>query len=157
MTPLCSLPYRLHMQTRLYFAYGSNMNKAQMAVRCKGSTRLGPALLEAHRWVIAADGYANAVPAPDAHVEGVLFTITPEDEAALDIYEEVAAGCYAKHVVTVQHKGTAVQALVYLNPRTGTGSAAPDYLEPLRRAMFVDGGLSEAWLARYVLPFIQPS
>ncbi|MEX2131633.1 MAG: gamma-glutamylcyclotransferase family protein [Pseudohongiellaceae bacterium] len=144
------------MQTRLYFAYGSNMNKVQMRARCPGSKWLGSAVLPGYRWIIAADGFANAVPAPEDTVEGVLFEITQADEAALDIYEEVDAGCYAKHVVTLRHAGTTVEALVYLNPLTEPGTAAPAYLEPLRTAMFVDAGLSEAYLSRYILPFIHP-
>ena len=144
------------MQTRLYFAYGSNMNKAQMAARCPGSRWLGAATLSDYRWIIAADGYANAIPSRGNIVEGILFEITPADEAELDIYEEVSAGCYAKHVVSVQHIGGTVDALVYLNPVTDKGVAEPAHLEPLRRAMFVDGGLSEAYLTRYILPFIQP-
>lgn len=127
-----------------------------MRARCPGSKWIGAAALPGYRWIIAADGFANAVPSPEDTVEGVLFEITPADEAALDIYEEVSAGCYTKHVVAVQHTDTAVQALVYLNPLTEPGKAAPAYLEPLRTAMFIDGGLSEAYLARYILPFIDP-
>jgi len=144
------------MQTRLYFAYGSNMGKAQMAARCPLSKRLGHAVLPGYHWIIAADGYANAVPSPADAVEGVLYEIQPSDEAELDIYEEVNAGCYTKHVLSVQHAGAIVQALVYLNPQTAPGTAASDYLEPLRTAVFVDGGLSPAYLTRCILPFIQP-
>lgn len=156
-SPIRSVSHRLHMQPRFYFAYGSNMNKAQMAARCPGSTRVGKAALPGYRWIIAADGYANAVPSMADTVQGVLFTITPADEVALDLYEEVDAGCYMKHDLQVQYAGTAVEALVYLNPRTAEGTAEPGYLAPLRTAMFVDGGLGEAYLARYVLPFINPA
>ncbi len=144
------------LQPRHYFAYGSNMGRARMAARCPGSKRLGPATLLGYRWVIAANGYANAVPSAADAVEGVLFDLTPACEASLDICEEVGAGCYSKHVVAVEHAGATVYALIYLNARTGTGVAAPDYLEPLRTAVFVDGGLSEGYLKRHILPFIQP-
>jgi hypothetical protein len=143
------------MQTRLYFAYGSNMGKVRMAARCPRSTRLGPATLPGYRWIIAADGYANVVHSAADAVEGVLFELTPADEASLDICE-VHGGWYGKQVMAVQYAGASVQALVYLHALTATGVAAPDYLEPLRAAVFVDGCLSEAYLARHILPFIQP-
>jgi hypothetical protein len=144
------------LQPRYYFAYGSNMGRAQMMARCPNSKRLGVAALLGYRWIIAADGYANAVVSPADVMEGVLFDISPADEAKLDICEEVGAGCYAKHVVAVQYAGATVYALIYRNQLTVPGTAAPDYLEPLRTALFADGGLSDAYLERHILPFIQP-
>jgi hypothetical protein len=144
------------MQPRYYFAYGSNMGKAQMAARCPGSKRVGVAILPGYRWIIAADGYANAVWSPADRVEGILYALIPADEEKLDICEEVGAGCYNKHVVAVEYAGATVYALIYLNPITATGTVAADYLEPLRTALFVDGSFSEDYLARHILPFIQP-
>ncbi len=144
------------LQPRYYFAYGSNMGKARMAARCPGSKRLGPAVLSGYRWIIASDGYANVVPSLPDNVEGVLFDLTPSDEAKLDVCEEVGGRCYGKRVVAVQYDGATVYALIYLNALTATGTAAPEYLEPLRTAVFVDGGLSDAYRARHILPFIQP-
>lgn len=144
------------LQPRYYFAYGSNMGRARMTARCPDSRRLGAAVLPGYRWIIAADGYANAVVSPADVIEGVLFDLSPADEANLDICEEVGAGCYARHVVAVQYAGATVYALIYRNQLTITGTAAPDYLEPLRTALFADGDLSDAYLARHILPFIQP-
>ena len=143
------------MQPRYYFAYGSNMGKARMAARCPGSKRVGAAVLPGYRWIIAADGYANVVHSLADSVEGILYALLPADEAALDRFEEVGAGCYNKHVVAVEHAGALVYALIYLNPVTVTGTVAADYLEPLRTAVFVDGCLSDAYLARHILPFVQ--
>ena len=144
------------MQPRFYFAYGSNMGSARMTARCPHSRRLGAATLFGYRWIIAADGYASVVPSVADAVEGVLFNLTPADEARLDVCEEVGAGCYAKHVVAVRHGDATVYALIYRNRLTATGIPAPDYVEALRAAVFVDGGLSEAYVARHILPFIQP-
>ncbi len=127
-----------------------------MAARCPGNKRLGAAILPGYRWIIAADGYANVLHSAADSVEGILYAISPADEAKLDICEEVGAGCYNKHVVAVEHAGVTVYALIYLNPITATGAVAADYLAPLRTAVFVDACLSDAYLARHILPFIQP-
>jgi hypothetical protein len=131
----------------LYFAYGSNMGNKQMLVRCPNSRRLGPAQLPGWRWIIAADGYANVVPAVADHVEGILFELAAADEAALDLFEEVATGAYAKIDLPVSYQGNMTQALVYVGPLWDEGSAAPEYVLRLQAA-FADAGLEGDYLAR---------
>jgi hypothetical protein len=138
---------------QLYFAYGSNMGRAQMLARCPHSRKLGVALLCGWRWIIAADGYANVLPAATDVVEGVLFELTAADEAALDLHEEVAAGCYGKRHLTVLYQGTAVTALVYIGPIAVEGNAAADYGDRIQAA-FTDAGLSPPYVARSLHRFI---
>ena len=58
----------------LYFAYGSNMDRAAMVVRCPASTSLGPARLARHRPIVTAHGYAPVVRDPRRTVWGFCRT-----------------------------------------------------------------------------------
>ena len=79
---------------RLYFAYGSNLNVAQMLDRCptaKAVTR--HTMVD---WKLIFRGYADIVPAVGNVVEGGLYEVGPKDVAALDRYEGVSAGFYSQ-------------------------------------------------------------
>ena len=71
--------------TKLYFAYGMNTNKDEMAYRCPGARALGAARLDGYR--LEFKSYATIVPSPKDSVEGVLWSITESDEWALDMLE----------------------------------------------------------------------
>lgn len=120
---------------KLYFAYGSNMSVAQMAQRCPGSVFKGPAILDSFRWHINERGVANVLKSDDNHsVEGLLYTVTPKDESALDRNEGVSKGFYHKHLamVSVQPHGqytdfkTARLALLLKQRRQEIGDSSND-------------------------------
>src|SRR4029078_11524669 len=73
----------------LYFAYGSNMSRAPMQVRCPTAREVGTATLAGHRLIITADVYASVVPEPGGIVHGLLWRLGPRDVAALDAYESL--------------------------------------------------------------------
>ncbi len=63
------------MSSILYFAYGSNMNLDQMAMRCPGA-ELGPvARLHGWKYFINGDGYAGIEQAENAEVLGCLWAL----------------------------------------------------------------------------------
>ncbi|KAK4117796.1 hypothetical protein N656DRAFT_682221, partial [Canariomyces notabilis] len=88
-----------------YLGYGSNMWKEQMALRCPASPFMGVGRFRGYKWFINARGYANIVPVtvtPDPkpgtrtsnddyanQVWGLVYNLSPEDEAQLDINEGV--------------------------------------------------------------------
>ena len=116
--------------SRPYFAYGSNMSVGQMADRCPGAQVVDGAVLADHRFIIAARGYANVVPAPGEAVMGILWELSPGDEASLDRYEGVRPGLYRKDACELLTTGGRnVRALLYLAAETGTGAPQPGYLE----------------------------
>ncbi|CAB4129781.1 Gamma-glutamyl cyclotransferase-like [uncultured Caudovirales phage] len=69
----------------LYFSYGMNTNLAQMAGRCPAAKPLGYATLLEHRFRFA--GCADVVTDLASCVDGVLWDITPQCRAALDLLE----------------------------------------------------------------------
>lgn len=81
-----------------YFAFGSNLSAYQMSLRLNhtpsSSVPVAIARLDSHAWIICERGYANVVSLPasnaasDANtVWGVVYNMSPEDEARLDLYE----------------------------------------------------------------------
>jgi len=113
-----------------YFAYGSNMDVPQMAVRCPDAVVVGTAYLPGHRFLINTHGVATVVPAQGEAVHGVLWEISKADEASLDRYEGVASGFYRKAITRVWcNGGNAADALIYIARDNKPGRARQGYLE----------------------------
>jgi gamma-glutamylcyclotransferase (GGCT)/AIG2-like uncharacterized protein YtfP len=112
----------------LYFAYGANMERSAMQVRCPAAAALGPALLRGWRYVIAA-GYGSVAEAPGAGVFGVLWRLTPRDLAALNIFESLDSGLYRRVRLTVELDGRRARALVYVGRPGGRPLPMPGYQE----------------------------
>jgi hypothetical protein len=99
-----------------------------MRVRCPGATALGTATLSGWRFVINPDGYGSIAPQPGGIVHGVLWQLTARDLAAINAYENVAGGLYARRKLPVLHDGQREQALVYIAVRQGEGTPRPGYI-----------------------------
>jgi gamma-glutamylcyclotransferase (GGCT)/AIG2-like uncharacterized protein YtfP len=112
----------------LYFAYGSNMNVDAMARRCPRSKALGLARLERRRLAVMREGWLTAVRDPRTAVHGVLWDLALSDIAALDRYEGVPQGLYAKVTQAIIADRAPRQAIVYLGANAGPGAARPDYI-----------------------------
>ena len=75
------------MADKLYFAYGSNINLEQMDYRCPDATVVGPVVLENYELLFRRGGFATIAPKEGGRVHGLLWSITPECERSLDLYE----------------------------------------------------------------------
>jgi gamma-glutamylcyclotransferase len=96
----------------VYFGYGSNLWREQMAERCPKSTYIGIGRLSGYRWQINERGYANVVElasdfdASSAEagyknvVYGLIYTLTPLDESRLDRNEGVPIA-YTKETMRI--------------------------------------------------------
>ncbi|WP_349370671.1 gamma-glutamylcyclotransferase family protein [Salinarimonas sp.] len=113
----------------LYFAYGSNMDRAQMAARCPASTPVGLARLMRHRVVIMREGWASVARAPHGAVWGVLWELALRDVPALDRYESLHTGLYTKVVQPVVTDKGSRRAIVYVGRPSEGGTPQPGYLE----------------------------
>ena len=111
-----------------YFAYGSNMDVEAMARRCPRAKPLGLARLARHQLAIMREGWLTAVRDPSSDVHGVLWDASFADMRALDQYEQLASGLYAKAQQPVIGERGAKQALVYFGANSGPGVAAADYI-----------------------------
>lgn len=140
--------------SRFYFAYGANMVRPQMSIRCPGATFVGTARLPGFRFIINSGGYANIVPQAQGETWGVIWVLTASDEKALDEYEEIPEGVYEKvELDVVPTAGGIRKALVYFSKDRHPGVPQPGYMKEIvasARAHGLPGGYTEglkAWLA----------
>ena len=84
----------------LYFAYGSNLNLGQMAVRCPQAQLIERAVLEGYELAFRC-GVLTVLPKEDGRVDGLLWKVNAWDERALDRYEGYPH-LYTKELLPVQ-------------------------------------------------------
>jgi len=99
-----------------------------MARRCPRSKALGLARLERHRLAVMREGWLTAVREPRSAVQGVLWDLALSDIAALDRYEGLSQGLYAKLTQPVIAERSPKQAIVYFGANAGPGAVRPDYI-----------------------------
>ena len=117
----------------LYAAYGSNMDPAQMALRCPHSPQRGTGWLEGWRLTfggadIGWEG-AMATVAEDSaeRVFVVLYEVTEQDARALDSWDGATLGYYSKIKVRVETlDGDVLTWLYVLNAYEGGLPSARD-------------------------------
>jgi len=131
-----------------YFAYGSNMDSAAMRTRCPRSRAIGRARLARHRFALMADGYATVVRDANSETHGVLYDLALSDVSALDRYEEIARGLYAKATQPVlRADGSPVRALVYIG-------SAPPVAGPARKPAYMAAVIDAAREAGLPAPYV---
>jgi hypothetical protein len=144
----------------LYFAYGSNLNQAQMAERCPGHRVLGRAVLPGHALRFRGHGrdWAGAVatvePATGEDVHGVVFALTEAHYRALDHYEgfdgEGAASNLYDRVtrrVVMEESGEEIEVRTYVIRPLPEGRPSRRYLDAIVAGMR-HHGLPAAAIAR---------
>lgn len=118
-----------------YFAYGSNMNHAQMKKRCgeNGFKFIARAYLKGYRFVY--DGHseyrkgavANIVKSKRGVVWGALYEITETCLKKLDKYEEYPYSYDRKKVEVFTEDGKKFVAQVYLRKPRKPGTPSNEY------------------------------
>ena len=129
----------------LYFAYGSNMDQAAMLQRCPASKPVGIARLMRHRFMIFDEGYATVVRDPQRVVWGMVWDLALGDVPALDRYESLSTGLYAKVIQPVVTKQGPRRAVVYVGRSAKPGTARPEYMEGVIEAA-THAGLPEDYI-----------
>ena len=109
----------------LYFAYGANMNVSAMARRCPRSKALGLARLVRHRLAVMREGWLTVARDPRSAVHGVLWDLALADVAALDRYEGLPQGLYAKLTQPVVDEPRAEAGDRLFRRQRRAGSRAP--------------------------------
>ncbi|MBP3887586.1 MAG: gamma-glutamylcyclotransferase [Cellulosilyticum sp.] len=103
------------MQTKIYAAYGSNMNLEQMSVRCPNAKVIGTGTLKDYHLTFRGryKGVANIEPCKGKEVPVVLWEITGDCESALDMYEGYPR-LYEKKEIKVKMKDKMKKAMAYI-------------------------------------------
>ena len=135
------------MSRTVYFAYGSNMDVAQMDSRCSQHVQVGTAALPDWRFRIMERGYATIVKEPGAMVWGLLWDLGDDDVRSLDRYEGLARGLYFKQLVRVRRPdGEVLGAIVYTAADTEPGTPEGWYIGRIISGARV-AGLPEEYIA----------
>lgn len=129
---------------KLYIAYGSNLNLAQMAARCPSARVYAKGVL--NNWTLVYRGsltnsHATIIRKRDSIVPVLVWEIQPRDEYRLDIYEGYPR-YYFKKDIMVDIDGRKKKAMVYImNPNRHPGKPSAVYAETIRQG-YIDNGLS---------------
>ncbi|MGH2960607.1 MAG: gamma-glutamylcyclotransferase family protein [Solirubrobacterales bacterium] len=97
-----------------YFAYGSNLNKADMLARCPDARPGIPARFEG--WRLTFRGVADIEPAPGRTVHGALWWLGADDVCNLDRYEGAPSN-YRQCLVEVGTTDVRLTAMTYVMTR----------------------------------------
>jgi hypothetical protein len=146
----------------LVFCYGSNLDDAQMLMRCPGRAKVGNAVLRGHRLTFPrlsprrGCGVSSVEPADGHDVWGVVHRLDAADLAALDAYECFEPGGsaelnrYNRVARVVEIDGVATEVDTYVAVPTAN-PPAPDahYLGQIRDGARLHAlpEAYQAWLA----------
>ena len=105
------------MKERYYFAYGSNLNQAQMLQRCPKASPVSRAVLGG--WRLYWQGVLTILKDPGAQVHGALWKTTPKCERSLDRYEGHPHLYRKETTQVVLPTGKRIEAYVYIMNKVG--------------------------------------
>jgi len=111
------------------------MDIEQMSKRCPNAIFQGKFILEKYKFLINCRGVATITPNETSNVEGILWTISSDDENNLDKYEGVPV-FYKKYIISVANKSKEEykNVLIYMATDRSTGPPRPKYLELILKA-----------------------
>jgi len=134
---------------KMYAAYGSNMNLAQMKKRCPKAQVIGKGELHGYKLTFRGGGYANVEVSDQDRVPIVLWAITAECEQALDRYEGYPR-LYTKELASIVTVDGEETAMLYVMTKQYAGiTAMPSerYFEIIRQG-YLDNGIDTALLMK---------
>lgn len=104
------------MTTKKYIAYGSNLNREQMAKRCPQASVAGTGILKDYELVFRGTrraAVATIEPKKGSSVPVVIWDISPFDEFRLDCYEGYPR-LYGKEQIEVELEGRHEKMMAYV-------------------------------------------
>lgn len=141
------------MKTKIYLAYGSNLNLQQMAFRCPRAKVLGTTTLENYELVFRGfheSAVATVEPKKGSSVPVLLWITTVTDEKALDRYEGYPY-LYRKENITVTFEGQQTEAYIYImNDGRDINSPSCGYYSTIREG-YEDCGFDISFLKESAL------
>lgn len=147
--------------TKLYWAYGSNLCHASMRRRCPDARPLKR--LDVGESALVFRGVADVTIRKGSTVVGGLWSISPDDEAALDRYEG-APRFYMKRYLPIQYKGQLRKVLFYqMRADRGVMPPSEDYVAVIARGYqdfglpleSLDRALAASWEDKDVTPMLR--
>jgi gamma-glutamylcyclotransferase (GGCT)/AIG2-like uncharacterized protein YtfP len=131
----------------MYFAYGSNLNKKQMAQRCPDSKPRFTATLPNYKLVFLGwsrewrGGIASIRPFRGEKVLGAVYEVSDRDLRRLDNYEGYPQNYDRINVTVFTESGEPTQAVTYIKAgRAEENKPSPGYLAIIQQG-YRDWGL----------------
>lgn len=121
---------------KLYIAYGSNLNLAQMTARCPSARVYAKGVL--NNWALVYRGaernsHATIERKIGSTVPVLIWDIQPTDEYRLDMYEGYPRYYFKKNIM-VNIEGREKKAMVYImDERQLPGRPSASYVETIRQ------------------------
>ena len=130
-------------KTKLYIAYGSNLNKDQMEHRCPTAEPISSSVIKDHQLMFrggARGAVATVESSEGAEVPVGIWKIRKDDEEKLDIYEGYPH-LYRKETLNIELNGENVEAMAYvMNDGREMGMPSRGYLRTIAEG-YQDFGL----------------
>ena len=133
----------MQKNTKLYIAYGSNMNIEQMKHRCLTAKVVASIYLEGYRLRFMGGRYsavATIEPSREDLVPVTIWEIHPEDERNLDLYEGYPH-LYRKETIKIKLGKKTFPAMVYIlnSERMLYGHPSEAYFDIIREGYIAAG------------------
>lgn len=134
---------------KVYIAYGSNLNKAQMQYRCPFALFLGVGYL--NDWELIYRGsktgaYATIRPKKGKVVPVGLWCITPKDERNLDIYEGYPTFYHKENLSVDFETGEEIIGMAYIMDESRKPGRPSEYYISTVYQGYIDCGLDARFL-----------
>ncbi|MCM1223471.1 MAG: gamma-glutamylcyclotransferase [Lachnospiraceae bacterium] len=119
---------------KLYIAYGSNLNLAQMAARCPSASVYAKGIL--NNWALVYRGsktnsHATIIRKPGSSVPVLVWEIQPADEYRLDIYEGYPRYYFKRNIMVSLDSGKRKAMVYIMNEKHLPGRPSPQYIRTI--------------------------
>ena len=136
------------MNRLLYLAYGSNLNLGQMRYRCPDAKVIGTATLQDYKLLFRGHRHgavATVEPCKGEQVPVLIWSISPDDERSLDLYEGWPR-LYRKETLSVEIDNIPTDVMAYvMTDGFELGAPSPGYYATILEG-YHDNGLDTAIL-----------
>lgn len=102
------------MTTKIYGAYGSNINLKQMEIRYPFAKVYGIGRIENYRLTFRRGGYANIEKSEGGSVPLLLWEITERCEESLNVYEGYPRFYIKENITVLTDEGEEIEAMFYV-------------------------------------------
>lgn len=149
------------MKYSYYWSYGSNLCLDAMRSRCPKAKKVGPLYVPDGALIFRS--CADVVPRAGWECPGGLWRITPECERALDLYEGVEHGLYAKKHLIIGVRGRRHECLYYQMNERGVMPPPESYLEVIAQGyrdfdldpIHLEVALEHSWEEKNKTPYLR--
>ena len=125
------------MRAHLYFAYGSNLDREAMRLRCPDAAPVGRAVLDG--WTLTFRGVADIERRDGSRTKGAVWRISVRDLERLDFYEGYPS-VYRRELLRVRSQDGKREAIAYVMNDHYVGLPSTAYYRTIERG-YRDWGL----------------